>query len=83
MAVCGWCNQEMGNKVSCKGEDVEFPDGTKLPPIPYDPDYGGPDQLCHDCWTLRGGFHHPGCDMESCPKCGGQLISCGCLGDEE
>jgi hypothetical protein len=30
-----------------------------------------------------GGFHHPGCDTEECPKCHGQLISCGCLDDSE
>ncbi len=34
---------------------------------------------CHDCNTYIGGFHHPGCDNERCPKCHGQLISCGCL----
>lgn len=36
---------------------------------------------CHDCYTPKGGTHHPGCDSEQCPKCGFQLISCGCLHD--
>ena len=26
----------------------------------------------------EGGFHHPGCDQEKCPACGGRIISCGC-----
>lgn len=36
---------------------------------------------CHDCGISlrRGNYHHFGCDMENCPKCGGQLISCGCF----
>ena len=36
---------------------------------------------CHDCNILnkKGNLHHFGCDIERCPKCKGQLISCGCL----
>jgi hypothetical protein len=34
---------------------------------------------CRDCMASDGNFHHPGCDQEECPKCRGQLISCGCF----
>lgn len=33
---------------------------------------------CHDCNVEEGKMHHLGCDMEICPFCFGQLISCGC-----
>jgi len=33
---------------------------------------------CHDCGVKEGEIHQLNCDMESCPFCGGQLITCGC-----
>ena len=37
---------------------------------------------CHDCLAEEGKIHEPGCDMERCPKCKGQLISCDCWNDD-
>ena len=33
---------------------------------------------CHDCGAKYGEYHTNGCDMERCPCCGGQMISCDC-----
>lgn len=85
MATCSWCHQEMADDASTtcpQNELVKYPDGTELPSVAYDGP--GKNHRCHDCNVVTGGKHHPGCDMERCPRCGGQLISCGCLdGDED
>jgi len=36
------------------------------------------EKRCHDCGVPEGALHRPGCDMERCPFCGGQLITCSC-----
>ena len=38
---------------------------------------------CHDCGVKFGNTHHTGCDVESCPKCGGQFLYCECRDDGE
>src|SRR5690349_7053070 len=40
--------------------------------------YAQRSDRCHDCHVKDGGNHHPGCDDDQCPRCHGQLISCGC-----
>jgi hypothetical protein len=37
---------------------------------------------CHDCGVLESEFHVPSCDVEECPLCAGQLITCDCQFDD-
>lgn len=38
---------------------------------------------CGDCGAVKGQYHCNGCDIEECPRCHGQLLSCDCLTDED
>jgi len=80
VAICQDCEQEMGTATSCT-VDAFVLQGRRYDrqrtrrPI-------GPDGRCGDCGIVRG-YHHTGCDLELCPRCRGQFISCGCTWADE
>lgn len=79
MAECPGCNQEMTNNrvMTCDIKTlVYFEDGAIRHRKPYTPE--GEVRPCRDCNVQPGGYHHLNCCIEVCPKCGGQVISCGC-----
>lgn len=74
MAMCKYCHQDMTDADGCTV--TEF-DG-----VPRLTDhFAEPSGRCHDCGARHGHQHHPGCDVERCPTCHGQLISCDCQMD--
>ncbi len=58
--------------------------GQKFDRIPYgkgEDDFDFP--TCDDCGTKRGNIHRLGCDLEPCPRCNGQAISCNCFYEDD
>lgn len=82
---CKFCNQDMSHAKGCIKLSIRH-NGRDYDPIkvgnPGDWYFGKPaDTRCGDCNAMIGHYHHPGCDMEICPVCKGQLLSCGCAGE--
>jgi len=87
-----------GERLEFRGQEVAsfWPDKLKrsqavthyiarVPRIRYgeEPDDWGADKYpCHDCGAIKGEYHVPSCDVEHCPVCGDQAISCGCIEGE-
>jgi HEPN domain-containing protein len=55
-------------------ERTRFGDEIGWPSTPAEP--------CGDCAVLPGQLHVENCDVEECPRCFWQLITCGCLWGE-
>lgn len=72
---CLVCGQDMMQSDGCRVA-VMYHCGEQYVRIPFRGFHG---ERCGDCKALSGNYHHWGCDLERCPVCGGQLISCECM----
>jgi hypothetical protein len=82
MAICSFCNHDMSSGESCTETHLHI-GGTAVPLPVYRKTRRLPLDRCGDCGVAEGGFHHPGCDLQDCPRCGRQLaFMCDCPWDE-
>jgi hypothetical protein len=78
----GWPEKIMAaqEKKSCVIGGIEYP---RIPYGEEDEDWGASRHPCGDCAAIKGQLHVPGCDVEQCPACGGQALSCDCEYESE
>lgn len=87
MSKCSGCGREMIDSTGCRFNAIRLKADPKQIIKRYkvgEHDGIEPGSRCGDCGAEYGYFHHPYCDLETCPVCGGQMLGCDCyIGFEE
>lgn len=75
--LCRHCGKNVldPRTTTCAGGYIDYEDGESFHRVPYPDNEKG---RCPKCFVSPGGFHHDGCYMERCPRCGERLVSCAC-----
>ena len=83
MAICKFCKKDMLITDGCIRVPVII-DKKPFEQIKFGDEEDDWGQVrCGDCNCKKGEYHHANCDIERCPKCKGQLLSCGCIDTED
>jgi len=73
MTVCRYCGRKLSSLKGCKVKNIIIGD------VIFERVPNSLGEPCGNCGADDGKIHHFGCDMESCPKCSGQLaFFCDC-----
>ncbi len=92
MSMCSACERDRVTAFACSAAAVYIIDGREYLRVPFGKEVFWPAdspimqlRRCRDCNVFQGSVHHVGCDVEECPNCHRQAITCGCLdeGDED
>lgn len=80
MSKCEHCNKVMSRAKGCMCVPVVVK-GITYVPIKYGSETMAKyePERCHDCGCVKGRYHHTGCDVEECPVCHGQMLTCDCM----
>ena len=77
-----WVIAEWPEKImAAQIEKTYWISGVEYSRIPYGEEsenWGANSHPCRNCAVIKGQLHVPGCDVERCPVCGEQAITCDC-----
>ncbi|MFW6323632.1 MAG: hypothetical protein ACOC0U_01085 [Desulfovibrionales bacterium] len=85
MSICTTCGREMRFAETCTCDEIMI-GSVWFRRIPYGREVSGwavDFERCPRCNVEEGGMHHPGCELDECPRCRNQYISCACTDEED
>lgn len=75
--ICSHCNQDIKFTNTCICKPIFYGDKKYLP-VKFGDEKGYKSERCVCCNVKKDCYHHAGCEIEECPKCGEPLSICKC-----